>query len=134
MKLIKYLLIPFLFVAYTGNAQIFEIEKMQPDTTFENVFVKKITTDSLSTAFVIWVKKKVPPHYHAKHTENIYVLEGSAEMVIGEQTHLIKKGDYFIIPKGTAHSVIVTSEIPLKILSIQTPEFFGEDRIWIKNQ
>ena len=34
---------------------------------------------------------------------------------------------HFTIKKGTPHAVKVTSIEPLKVLSVQAPEFFGKD-------
>ena len=47
------------------------------------------------------------------------------------ERYMIKQGDYFRIKKGTPHAVKVTSIKPLKMLSVQAPEFFGKDRIFL---
>ena len=65
------------------------------------------------------------------HTEQVYVLEGGGSMTLGDSTFSIKAGDLILIPMGTPHSVITTTDVPLKVVSIQSPKFDG-DRIWIK--
>jgi mannose-6-phosphate isomerase-like protein (cupin superfamily) len=50
-------------------------------------------------------------------------------MQLGEQIKAIKKGDFIFIPKNTFHAVKTTSEIPLKVISLQAPFFDGTDRI-----
>ncbi len=65
-----------------------------------------------------------------EHTESITVIDGAGIMTIGEQQFEIKKGDFFIIPKDTFHSLKVTSETPVKVLSVQMPKFNKEDRIF----
>ena len=103
-----------------------------PDDT-KNIYVHKLATDSNSTDFLIIIKDYVPLHMHAKHTETIFVLEGKGEFQKGERKFVIEPGDYLRIPPGIPHSVKVTSLNPLKVLSIQAPEFFGLDRIPVKN-
>ena len=106
------------------------LQQLEPPKTFENVHIEKISEDELHSSFVIWVKKSVPEHYHAKHSESIYVLEGEALMTINDDQLIIKTGDHVHIPVGTWHSVIeVRSKEPIKVLSIQTPRFSGKDRV-----
>jgi mannose-6-phosphate isomerase-like protein (cupin superfamily) len=51
-------------------------------------------------------------------------------MTINNKSFDIKSGDYFRIPKNTFHSLIVKSEEPMKVLSVQSPEFLGKDRVF----
>jgi mannose-6-phosphate isomerase-like protein (cupin superfamily) len=136
MKLLLKLgaLLMFLLLAPAAFCQDYvqSLKDVQPDGDYENINVKKVYTDSTVSCFVIWVKESVKPHYHADHTENLVVIEGTAEMTIGDKTYNIKVEDYINIPKGTVHSVKVTSEIPLKVISIQSPEFLGKDRIFVE--
>ena len=128
------LIVGFLFLASVlfGQEEL-SLQKLQPEEDYENIHVQKISEDSLQSSFVIWVKKGVKEHFHAKHSENIYVIEGKAEMTLGTKVFTIDKGDYFNIPKGTLHSVTkVLSKKPLKVLSIQSPLFDGSDRIFTK--
>ena len=113
--------------------QIQSPENIQPDsTTFKNVYVKSIHSSNDASVFVIWIKKEVPNHRHDAHTEVVFVLEGKGKMQLGGNTSKIKKGDIIVIPQGSPHSVIATSKKPLKVLSVQSPNFDGSDRIWIK--
>lgn len=110
------------------------LNDIQPDDpAYENVHVKKIAGDERSTTFVIWVKQGVKSHYHADHTEQLVVLDGKGTMTIGDKNFEIKRGDFINIPKGAHHSVVVKSKKPLKVLSIQAPEFLGKDRIWVED-
>ena len=112
-----------------------QLKEIQPSVEFENIHVLKLNSDSAQTSFVIWVKKAVKAHYHAFHTENIYVLDGKAEMTLNDTTFMVRKGDYLNIPKQSIHSVNkVYGRKPLKVLSIQSPEFKGKDRIFIESK
>jgi len=123
----------FILVSYFGMSQnISLIKEMKPEKEYSNIYVKKISDDSLQTSFLIWVKKSVKNHYHAEHTENIYVLAGKAKMTIADSVLRIRKGDFLSIPKGVHHSVTkVFGRTPLKVLSIQAPKFTGADRVFV---
>lgn len=111
-------------------------QQVRPDTitapaATENVFVRPMFSDSLVSSFVIVIKKDVKKHKHATHSEHVYVLEGTGEMLLGDKTITVKKGDVIFIPKGTPHAVKVTSKKPMKVISVQAPQFDGKDRIML---
>lgn len=109
------------------------MDTMNVSQSYQNVHVIKLADDSLQTSFVIWIKNNVAEHYHQTHTENIYILEGKAEMTINGEKRMVKKGDYLNIPMSTRHAVTkVLSRKPLKVISVQSPHFDGSDRIIIK--
>ena len=95
--------------------------------------VRILHCDSFSCTFLIVIPDEVKAHYHANHTENIYVLEGNAIMKLGKKEFEIKKGDVIIVPLGTVHSVINQGNKPLKVLSIQSPFFDGSDKIMVSD-
>ncbi|MBC8046995.1 MAG: cupin domain-containing protein [Fimbriimonadaceae bacterium] len=140
MQAIRVVLFCFLFCGLqsvvSAQAQTFpemlNLQTLIADQEYENVLAKKIYSDSSVTAFVIWIKRDVPLHKHITHTEQIYVLEGTANISIGDVWMQISAGTWLIIPENTPHSVSVTSATPLKVLSIQAPEFDGTDRVIIK--
>tara|TARA_B100000809_G_scaffold80962_1_gene79243 strand:+ start:1877 stop:2272 length:396 start_codon:yes stop_codon:yes gene_type:complete len=115
---------------FSFSQEITNLKDIQPDKEFENILVKKLDTDSNSTAFIIWIKKVVKSHKHETHSEIISVIEGKGVMTINNKTFDIKSGDYFRIPKNTFHSLTVKSEEPMKVLSVQSPEFLGKDRVF----
>lgn len=109
------------------------IQTIQPQEKFENIFAQKIFSDTSGTGFVIWIKNNVKAHKHEHHTEHLYIIEGEGKMRLGDNFIQIRSGDYIVIPAGTIHSVEeVLSETILKVLSIQTPEFDGTDRVFIE--
>ncbi len=97
----------------------------------ENIHIVKLASDAYSTDFVIFVKNQVPLHKHVEHSETIYVVEGKALLQLGDESFEIVAGDYIRVPKGTPHGVEVLSTVPLKIISVQAPEFFGKDRVTV---
>ena len=102
--------------------------QQSPKKDFENTWTEKIYSDSLVSSILIWVKQSVPLHKHVQHSEHVYILEGSADMTIGEDNYSVVAGDLILIPVNTVHSLTVTSPEPIKVISIQAPEFLGKDR------
>lgn len=113
------------------SAQVTSTDTIKSPTPDKN-YSKALYSDSLSSSFLIIIPKEVKPHYHVAHTEQVVVLSGEADMILGEQNIHIKAGDVIFIPKGTKHSVTVTSAEPLKIISVQAPIFDGSDRVMIE--
>lgn len=99
---------------------------------FDNIHTQKIFGDSLSTSFVIFVKKEVKMHKHLEHSEHVYVLEGTADMLLGGIKLSLKPGEFIFIPKNTPHAVYVSSNTVLKVISIQSPHFDGTDRVMLE--
>jgi len=44
-----------------------------------------------------------PPHYHLTYDEHFEVLEGSLEVLVGEQTRVLRAGEKAVVPKNTLH-------------------------------
>ena len=126
-----FMLFIFLTISnFSFSQEVTNLKDIQPAKEFENILVKKLDTDSNSTAFVIWIKKVVKSHKHETHSEIISIIEGEGVMTINNKSFDIKSGDYFRIPKNTFHSLTVKSEEPMKVLSVQSPEFLGKDRVF----
>jgi len=119
-------------IFFSGNALASKnlISHQQPEA-FDNVKVVKLASNKHASDFLIYIKKHVPAHYHESHTEIVYIIEGTATMQLDEQEIKMKKGDYIRILPGQVHAVEVTSKMPLKVLSVQTPEFDGSDRVMV---
>lgn len=127
MRIILFCFLLFNVVAHSQS--IIGLDSvLSPPKNFENVHVEKLFGDSLSTSFMIWVKDTVATHRHNWHSETIHVFEGKATMYMNGKRQIIKAGDNIFIPKKTWHAVKVTSDEPLKVISVQSPGFFGEDR------
>ena len=121
------ILIPFYF---KSQQIITSVNEIYPDKEFENIHVKKISSDSSSSTFAIWIKQKVKLHKHVFHTENVLIDEGFGEFQINDTIYKVTAGDLIIIPKNTWHGVIVNSKSTMKVISVQSPEYFGKDRIF----
>lgn len=104
------------------------LQNIKPHEPYKNILIKKIGGDTLSTQFVIWVKDTVRTHRHEEHSESLYVLSGKGVFYMNDEHFDIGEGDFITIKAKSWHAVKVTSGEPLKVLSVQSPEFHGEDR------
>jgi len=126
----------FVLFCFGGFSQVHsDLNAYLPEAEFDNIHVKKIASDSLQSCFIIWIKKGVKGHFHQDHSENLVIIEGSAIMTLDNEELEIRAGDFINIPKSTNHSVLeVLSEVPLKVLSIQSPYFDGTDRVFLPEE
>lgn len=128
----KNLFLLLLFVApLFASAQLQSLDTIKAPTNYDGIYSRMVASDSLSSSFVIFIKKEVKKHKHATHTENVYILDGEGEMLLGDKIFKVKKGDIIFIPMNTVHSLKVTSSTPVKVLSVQSPRFDGKDRIFV---
>ncbi len=63
-------------------------------------------------------------HIHMAEHEMGYVLEGTCQFTIGEQTGTLNAGDWIFIPKGTPHKFKSGGQGPFRLLSIFSPAGF----------
>ena len=121
-----------LFLAGRAQSQQ-SMDTIKPPAAYDNIYNRPLYSDSLSSSFMIFIKKEVKMHAHVTHTEQVYVLEGEGEMTVGAKVMKVKKGDIIFIPKNTVHGLKVTSLAPMKVLSVQAPYFDGKDRVMMEN-
>lgn len=127
----KKLSLLFFLFPFFATAQNQSLDTIKAPANYDGIYVRMVASDSLSSSFVIFFKKEVKKHKHATHTENVYILEGEGEMLLGDKIFKVKKGDMIFIPMNTVHSLKVTSSNPVKVLSVQSPNFDGKDRIFV---
>ena len=109
------------------------VDTIGTSSTTQNIYIKQLGGDSLSSCFVIVIKQQVKLHKHTSHSETVTVVEGEGTMQLGEKNFTIKKGDIIFIPRNTPHAVISTGSRALKVISSQSPYFDGTDRILLEH-
>lgn len=71
-----------------------------------------------------------PPHVHDNEDEWFYILEGSCQAQVGDEVVDLGAGDTAFVPKGTAHTLVNSSDSPVRFLMGVTPAgmepFFAE--------
>ena len=128
----SYFLIAFLMFSfiYQGQENVMKINQIKTSVEFKNIHVKKISSNPSSSTFAIWIKKKVMVHKHLNHTENILIQSGYGQLQLNDSIYNVSTGDLIVVPKNTWHGVIIESKEPMMVISIQSPEFFGNDRVY----
>ena len=58
-----------------------------------------------------WGVKYCPPHSHTWYEFN-YIMEGSVQTVLGEDTYTVKNGEFFLVSPGVEHSHIYNPNNP----------------------
>src|SRR5918992_2158022 len=62
-----------------------------------------------------------PPHVHTREDEFFFVLEGTFEIRVGAELHVLGPGGYAYVPRGTVHNFRNVSETASRILVGFTP-------------
>src|SRR5688500_7977680 len=88
----KNLFLFLLLLPLLARSQNQSLDTIKAPHTYDGIYSRMVASDSLSSSFVIFIKKEVKKHKHASHTENVYILEGEGEMVLGDMTFRVKKG------------------------------------------
>lgn len=117
-----------------GQTQTQALSNYAPNKAYDNVYSTTLHSDENSSVYLIFVKKGVRKHLHQYHTEVITVLTGKGRMFMGGEYFNIQQGDHIVVPPNTPHAVITTSGQPLQVLSVQSPQFEGKDRVWLEKE
>ncbi len=67
-----------------------------------------------------------PLHTHTNEDETMYVIEGELEVVLGDQTYLVKPGDFAHMARGVPHRFKNVSDKPTRMLLSYSPGGFEQ--------
>lgn len=71
--------------------------------------------------------QEVPWHNHENEDELFYIVKGALLMEIENQSHqILKKGDLFVVKKGTNHRVSSKKECLIMLIESKTTEHTGK--------
>ncbi len=70
----------------------------------------------------------VQPHFHKRHSDSFYVLEGEVEFHVGDEVVQGSPGTYVLAPAGVVHFFKNVSGAPARVLNLHTPGGFVEYR------
>ena len=108
-----------------------EILKANPLPAGDMSQAIQVATDETTTLNVARFAPgaEVKPHMHKTHSETLYVIEGSGQMVIDGKETDIKPGSIIHIPMNTVHS----AKLPggLTALQVFAPEWKEPDRVMV---
>lgn len=69
-------------------------------------------------------KGVIPPHFHSRTDEIIYILEGEYEVETDGNKCVARAGNLLVVPRGTTHSLKNPLTVASKMLAIITPSGF----------
>ncbi len=78
----------------------------------------------------IYPKHKISLQYHTQRAEHWVVVQGVADVQVGEKIHQLSENDSIYVPKGIQHRISNIGEIDLDIIEIQTGSYLEEDDIF----
>ena len=91
-------------------------EDMVLTADFEEMYAKIIGYTPQMTTAIAWIKTMAPHEVHDNEYEKFLILEGTCEIIVENKVNKLKAGDYFAIPLHAGHRVVVTSDIPCKVI------------------
>lgn len=68
------------------------------------------------TTVIAWLQYGSPPEVHTSEYEKFLIVEGTCDITIGDTLHQLSAGDVLEIPLHVNHWVVVTSDIPCKVV------------------
>ncbi len=81
-----------------------------------NIFAKIIGYTPEATTAIVWIKDYAPQEVHDNEYERFLIVEGTCNIIVGEEINELIPGDYFAIPLYKNHTIQVTSSIPCKVI------------------
>jgi mannose-6-phosphate isomerase-like protein (cupin superfamily) len=87
-----------------------------PSDPVADIEAKIIGHTPQATTAIVWLKNGAPPETHTNEQEKFLIVEGTCDIMIGNDIHSMRPGDVLFIPLHISHSVKVTSDYPCKII------------------
>jgi mannose-6-phosphate isomerase-like protein (cupin superfamily) len=78
---------------------------------------------------VLPVGARVGRHHHLETEEVYYILQGTGQMTVGDETRAVETGDAIFIPRGHTHTLENTGQAPMLILLVCGPAYSLEDHL-----
>lgn len=96
---------------------VFDVQQVTRGTALESI----VAADMVS----IGPHASSQVHRHLRSETVLFILEGTARAVIGEESIDVRAGDRILIGKGVYHG-FETAASPLRFLSVQSPPILDE--------
>jgi len=65
-----------------------------------------------------------PQHRHARHDEGFYVVAGTAQFTVGDDSYLAGQGSLVMVPPGAPHTFGNAGDEPVVLLNTFTPDLY----------
>ncbi len=88
--------------------------QMPPDFAGMHGYIIGATEEK--TTLIVWLEHGAPDEIHTDELESFLVVEGTCNIIIGDDVVPMQAGDTVTIPLFISHRVEVTSDIPCKVI------------------
>lgn len=68
-------------------------------------------------------------HHHLETEEIYYIMQGSGQMTVGDETRAVFAGDAIFIPRGQTHTLENTGQTSITLLLVCGPAYSYEDHL-----
>lgn len=91
-------------------------EQFKLEEPLQEVQARIIGYSPHMTTAIVWLERGAPPETHTDELERFLIVEGTCNIMVGDEDNHLKAGDFFSIPLHRSHQVIVTSQQPCKVI------------------
>lgn len=85
-------------------------------TETSDIFAKIIGYTPEAITAIVWLKDYAPHEVHDHEYERFLIIEGTCNIIVGDEVNELVAGDYFAIPLYKKHMIKVTSSTPCKVI------------------
>jgi mannose-6-phosphate isomerase-like protein (cupin superfamily) len=93
-----------------------ERDDMNMPGELPDLYAKIIGYTPAMTTAIVWIKQMAPQETHHNEIEKFLIVEGTCDIIIGDEVQQLSAGDTLSIPLHKTHVVKVTSAIPCKVI------------------
>lgn len=94
------------------------------DKTLENNYFREVLFTTNKSQLVVMALKpgeEIGMEVHPEHDQFIRIESGKGKAIMNGEEHEISDGSAVVVPAGTQHNIINTSEVEMKLYTVYTP-------------
>ena len=94
------------------------------EKSLQNSYFREVLFTTDKSQLVVMALKpdeEIGMEVHPEHDQFIRIESGKGKAVMNGEEHEISNGSAIVIPAGTQHNIINTSEVMMKLYTIYTP-------------
>lgn len=115
-----------------GLINIFEILQKERMDTLQAFKITPLLAGSHCSFNLVQLSTVVKSHYHQSHDEVVYIVRGNGLVTIAGKEYQVWPGYAYLVPQGTIHRFVNLGPDTAVVLSIFSPAFDGQDRIFVE--
>lgn len=94
------------------------------EKTLENNYFREVLFTTDKSQLVVMALKsgeEIGMEVHPDHDQFIRIESGKGKAIMNGEEHKISDGSAVVVPAGTQHNIINTSEVAMKLYTVYTP-------------